>query len=85
MKTPDLKPCPFCGGEAKLDKFRVSFNDGYPKYDGFAVVVRCKTCKALSPYKRGTIHGSFKENEKEKAIDAWNRRATNETPYVNEH
>ena len=72
----DLKPCPFCGSKPKMTKIRVSYNAGYPKYDGFAVVVKCGKCGAYSPYKRGTIHGNFREDEVDKAIDAWNRRTT---------
>lgn len=71
----ELKPCPFCGGEARLDRFRVSFHVGSPKYDGFAIVAKCKKCGALSPYMRGTIHGSFRESERGMAVYAWNRRA----------
>ena len=75
---PELKPCPFCGGEAKLTKLSVSYNAGYPIYNGIALVVKCGNCGCFSPYKRGTIHGNFRQNEEDKAIEAWNRRASDE-------
>lgn len=56
----ELKPCPFCGGEAEL----------YTYWGGMGVhryinVVRCKKCRCNS--------GEWKI--KPKAVDAWNRRA----------
>ena len=60
---PELKPCPFCGGEAEyahLKKRRVRhIGICCPSY------IRCKVCCATSPVKINT----------ENAIEAWNRRA----------
>lgn len=61
---PKLKPCPFCGGEAKLSKqttitWFLKFNSYY---------VRCETCGASS--RKSDEIGE----EKDKAIEAWNRR-----------
>ena len=71
----DLKPCPFCGGEAEI----------YPEVDrimGKFWYIRCKKC-----YCRGTgIYESGRKLEPQeehaaitgawkKAIEAWNRRA----------
>jgi Lar family restriction alleviation protein len=55
----ELKPCPFCGGEAKLHHrmFR-------PLY---AVVCKDTKCQGHNLY---VLHYSEKE-----AVDAWNRRA----------
>ena len=74
----ELKPCPFCGGEAEIIKIKVSFHDENNQYDGIAIRAECKTCKTTSPYKRSKIHGWFKIGEKEKAIEAWNRRYGND-------
>ena len=57
--TPELKPCPFCGGEARVE--RDSFSGSY---------VGCLNDECLGFLGLGWIY----ETEEE-AIDAWNRRA----------
>ena len=69
----ELKPCPFCGGEAKLadnefgepvfDNNLAQVDFMYSAPDAFWV--ECKDCFAMS--------GSY--NTEEEAIEAWNRRA----------
>ncbi len=62
-----LKPCPFCGGEAKMHHWRCSYgnNDIYP------FQVMCEDCK--------TRFGAFKLNQitltEKEAAGVWNRRA----------
>ena len=61
-----LKPCPFCGGEARLllnAKRKIYGKDEYRT----GVVACCNVCEARMFY------GSEKL-----AIEAWNRRAENE-------
>lgn len=69
MKTPKLKPCPFCGGEAQL----------LTKYDSEGrklVRARCSVCYAQSPYKASPeLHGWFRWIEQYAAAAAWNGRA----------
>lgn len=63
MKKPNLKPCPFCGGKARLlctDKG----NDG-----GYFAFVKC-VCGCCS----GVYHGFAPQNLKRRAVRAWNRR-----------
>lgn len=64
MDKPILKPCPFCGGEAILSFSRDEYlNEQY--------VVICRNvikCGCLTQYR----------NSKEKAIEAWNRRVSDE-------
>lgn len=58
----ELKPCPFCGGEAEKKKYRFQ--------NKLVYVVMCSVCTSRSPM--------FLEEAKERAIIAWNRRADNE-------
>lgn len=60
LMTEKLKPCPFCGGKAE---FIIYWNLIAKR---FTSVVRCTKCRANS--------GEWKQ--KPKAIEAWNRRAT---------
>lgn len=65
----ELKPCPFCGGEAVINTIEphthefATFMPSYP--GGTFIECTCCTC-ALSG------------DTEEKAIEAWNRRATDE-------
>lgn len=56
----DLKPCPFCGGEAKL-RYSMPYN-----------AVFCKKCKSWGK----TVIDTYEQGDgKKEAIEAWNRRA----------
>ena len=61
-KLVDLKPCPFCGGEA--DVIEHLFHGLDSSYG-----LQCKKCKAET-------YQFYKS--KEKAIEAWNHRAGEE-------
>jgi Lar family restriction alleviation protein len=60
----ELKPCPFCGGEAKL------LTENFGEY----VWAKCEVCGVQTSryYVRAVVDG--KDGEK-RAIEAWNRRA----------
>ena len=65
----ELKPCPFCGGEARAT---------IAPFAGVAFV-ECKRCSAMmGRYHKGgkTDHDGFWTHfaSKEEAIEAWNRR-----------
>ena len=57
-KEKELKPCPFCGGKAEVNK---AFHD-YIRY-----WVECLLCKA-------SAHNQMKQELKAEAITAWNTR-----------
>ncbi len=60
----ELKPCPFCGGDAMLLAFEPSAGSAPPYWMG-----NCITCDADGPAR----------HDKDKAAEAWNRRETPET------
>lgn len=53
-----LKPCPFCGGNADLYSITIGFNEERVFY------IQCDKC----------LSRSGKWGKKENAIDMWNRR-----------
>ena len=61
-QTSDLKPCPFCGGEADSKRVLVAF-EGAQRWVG---------CEKCGFYRRQT--NDSKESQ-DAAIAAWNRRA----------
>ena len=63
MKS-ELKPCPFCGGEADIDEIAGNPDTGEP----YAWGVGCKKCNI-----------GWYEETKEKAIAMWNRRPSPST------
>ena len=67
MKEIELKPCPFCGGEARLVTYTTS---GVPHR--CAAYCECEKCGAEAASRVDTSgDGEFLF----KAIDIWNRRA----------
>lgn len=54
----EVKPCPFCGGEATIV-------DHWPN-DPTGYIVRCMECGAQTPH--------FETNTAEEAVKFWNRR-----------
>jgi Lar family restriction alleviation protein len=60
----ELKPCPFCGGEAKIvDNGEASTN----KYYFVDVLCKDMSCRGYS--------SCLEYKTKQQAIEAWNRRA----------
>ena len=65
----ELKPCPFCGGEAKLIK-------GFPSQQGKGSNIRfvqCKRCNCKTKTFQQLPFESWRDNEAA-AIKAWNER-----------
>jgi hypothetical protein len=64
MTYPELKPCPFCGGEVELHIWFDKFSD-----------IMCKTEDCIMH--EGCMHEgwSFLKIDRYKLADMWNRRA----------
>ena len=60
----ELKPCPFCGGEAKVEK------EPFATWDEF--IAHCNNPKCIAFYLGYYDEGLYKTEEQ--AIEAWNRR-----------
>lgn len=71
MSNIELKPCPFCGGEAIISR-----NDMIIKRKTQRCAwVYCQKCGAKTPY---YMRSNF-EHYMRSAIEAWNRRADNKS------
>ena len=67
MANTELKPCPFCGGEAVLEPYKAR--------KGYEANIQCNGgCLALMR----TITYDTEEEAIENVVKAWNRRADNE-------
>lgn len=83
MDEIKLKPCPFCGGKAK-----VSFANPFfflKKFHNRFVFAGCPECGATTKLFNAYNHTGSPERNKynterafQKATDAWNRRAADE-------
>ena len=73
----ELKPCPFCGGKPYLETHHRAFINAKTTKVAF---VRCRDCEARSNRFELETFGrtSYSHEANLKAIEAWNRRATNE-------
>ena len=69
-KTSDLKPCPFCGGEAEFYRTPIKTNGGWCD----SVVVRCKSCEARTNRVLYDANKHPNDEEYDEAAAAWNQR-----------
>lgn len=78
IKPPTLKPCPFCGGEARIVEMESSNSVERMK-------ISCKWCDATLDHEQlfyvherrdytGEVVEVIRESVNESAIEAWNRR-----------
>ena len=73
MEKYGIKPCPFCGGSAYLEKHHRAFIDGQTTIVSF---IRCVECNARSGREKLSDYGkSSKSSEaQQKVINKWNAR-----------
>jgi hypothetical protein len=83
--SPELKPCPFCGGEADLKAFYANMG-GFPSLqdlaegkepDGWSVQCRNNNDShyaSAGAFKIQHFVGIISQPNREAAIEAWNRR-----------
>lgn len=73
----ELKPCPFCGGEAEINKKPLwRGNHGYKGCYEFVAVCKKCGCK-VDHIKNDSIYRS-EEEAQENVINAWNKRASDD-------
>ena len=72
--TNKLKPCPFCGGKAKLLKETIAVGMGATDTLYF---VECTNCES-SGKRFGLLDADTEKERKNLAILSWNRRVKND-------
>ena len=80
----ELKPCPFCGGEAYLERSHRAFIGAKSTKVSF---VRCKECNARSGRFKINDYGhtSHSVEAEASAIEAWNRRTENDNDTMHDN
>lgn len=70
----ELKPCPFCGGKAYLERHHRAFINGETS---IVTYVRCTVCNARSGREKIADYGrtSRSSEAERKVIEAWNKRS----------
>lgn len=63
--TIELKPCPFCGGEAEISWTQTSTPHPY---------ARCRFGAMLTPMCVGATFFTYRYDTEQEAVNAWNRR-----------
>lgn len=81
----ELKPCPFCGNEARIEQ--TGHGTAIPSSVRLQFAIRCRGCGASIPNADGYIAINLQSktgelniwhDDRSQAIAAWNRRADDE-------
>lgn len=78
----DLKPCPFCGERATFELVTAEMHNGVSEY---RLMVKCGNCEIHSGksyvVRKKFQNGTFItiEDERDKAVEEWNRRVNDAT------
>ena len=65
-----IKPCPFCGGEAKIVTYATDLISHRP-----AAYIQCRACESCS---KSIVDANWNGENISKVIEAWNRRVVEE-------
>jgi Lar family restriction alleviation protein len=73
MSIEELKPCPFCGAQPKINRMNLDERHAYANQ----VTVQCPSCGTSQSAVGDTSKPGYADNSttEQRAIAAWNRRA----------
>lgn len=80
----EIKPCPFCGNDAKI--VQTGYGTESPNSAKLSFRIECVKCSATAPEASGYISINLSNSgrlniwhdDRESAIEAWNRRASDD-------
>lgn len=71
----ELKPCPFCGNEVKVEKIPLWYGNGRGYSGCYEFKIKCESCGcSVDQPENDSVYRS-EEKARENAVEAWNRRA----------
>ena len=80
----ELKPCPFCGNEVEVEKIPLWYGNGHGYKDCYEFKIWCKKCGCRVDQPENDSVYRSEEEAKKNAIEAWNRRASDESEMLHD-